>query len=208
MSRNHPPAPPGPAPGPQSLHAELQRKSFHLAMIVVPVWVYLMPPTPALLGLILATFATVAVDLLRLSDHRLRSFFLRLFRSVIRPHEEEHLLGSTHYMIAALLSVVVFDHAVAIAALAFLVLGDALAAIVGKRFGRPLYWGKSPHGSIACFGVCLAVGIPLLGSPEVAVIGAAAATIAEALPSPLDDNLRVPIFSGIAMQLALRLFQG
>lgn len=177
-------------------------------MIVVPVWVYLMPPTPALLGLILATFVTVAVDLLRLSDHRLRKFFLRLFRSLIRPHEEEHLLGSTHYMIAALLSVIVFDRQVAIAALAFLVLGDAAAAIIGKRFGRPLYWGKSPHGSIACFVVCLAVGTPLLGNPGLALIGATAATLAEALPSPLDDNLRVPIFSGITMQLALRLSQG
>jgi dolichol kinase len=111
-------------------------------------------------------------------------------------------------MIAALLSVIVFDHDVAIAALGFLVLGDAAAAIVGKRFGKPLYWGKSPHGSVACFGICLAVGIPLLGSPGLALIGALAATLAEALPSPLDDNLRVPIFSGIAMQLALRLSQG
>ncbi len=177
-------------------------------MIAVPIWVYLMPPTPALLGLILATFATVAVDLLRLSDQRLRRFFLRLFRSLIRPHEEEHLLGSTHYMIAALLSVIVFDHEVAIAALAFLVLGDAAAAIVGKRFGTPRYWGKSPQGSAACFLVCLAAGIPLLDSVPLALIGALSATVAEALPSPLDDNMRVPIFSGIVMQLALRLIQG
>jgi len=200
--------------GPDYPHAampmrrELARKSFHLGMIVVPVWVYLMPHTTALLGLILATFATVAVDLLRLSDRRLRGFFLRLFRSVIRPHEEEHLLGSTHYMIAALLSVVVFDHAIAIAALAFLVLGDAAAAIIGKRFGTPVFWGKSPEGSIACFVVCLMVGWPLLSSPWLALVGAVTATVAEAMPSPLDDNMRVPIFSGIAMQLAARFLQG
>jgi hypothetical protein len=53
-----------PPPARQSVRAELKRKSFHLGMIVVPVWVYLMPATPALLGLILATFATVAVALL------------------------------------------------------------------------------------------------------------------------------------------------
>ena len=81
---------------------ELQRKSFHLGMIVVPIAVYFLPRTPALLGLIIATFATVAVDLMRLSDHRLKRFFLQLFRPLIRRHEEEHLLGSTHYMIAAL----------------------------------------------------------------------------------------------------------
>ena len=177
-------------------------------MIVVPIWVYIMPHTTALLGLILATFATVAVDLLRLSDRRLRRFFLRLFRSVIRPHEEEHLLGSTHYMIAALLSVVVFDHVIAIAALAFLVLGDAAAAIIGKRFGTPGLWGKSPQGSMACFVVCLLVGWPLLGSFWLAMVGAVTATVAEAMPSPLDDNMRVPIFGGMAMQLAARFLQG
>ena len=183
---------------------ELQRKSFHIGMIVVPVWVYFLPYTPALLGLIIATFATVAIDLMRLSDHRLRRFFLQLFRPLIRRHEEEHLLGSTHYMIAALLSVVVFQREIAIAALMFLVLGDAAAAIVGKRFGRPLYWGKSPQGSIACFLVCLVLGLLLLRSPDLAVIGALTATVAEAMPSPLDDNMRVPIFSGIAMQIAAR----
>lgn len=111
-------------------------------------------------------------------------------------------------MIAALLSVVVFDHAIAIAALAFLVLGDAAAAIIGKRFGTPVFWGKSPQGSIACFVVCFMVGWPLLSSPWLALVGAVTATVAEAMPSPLDDNMRVPIFSGIAMQLAARFLQG
>jgi len=205
VSPRNPPGPDSPVP---SLRNELQRKSFHIGMIVVPIWVYFMPHTQALLGLILATFATVAVDLLRLTDHRLRRFFLRLFRSLIRPHEEEHLLGSTHYMIAALLSVVVFDHEIAIAALAYLVLGDASAAIIGKRFGKPRFWGKSPEGSTACLVVCLLVGWPLLPSPWLAVVGAASATMAEVMPSPLDDNMRVPIFSGIAMQLAARFLLG
>ncbi|HXV13556.1 MAG TPA: SEC59/DGK1/VTE5 family protein [Candidatus Krumholzibacteria bacterium] len=196
------------APEPKPMRHELQRKSFHLGMIVVPAAVYFLDPTPALLGLIIATFVTVAIDLMRLGDHRLRRFFLQLFRPLIRRHEEEHLLGSTHYMIAALLSVVVFDHEIAIAALMFLVLGDAAAAIIGKRFGKPLFWGKSPQGSIACFVVCLGLGWPLLRSPELAVIGALAATVAEAMPSPLDDNMRVPIFSGIAMQIAARFLQG
>jgi dolichol kinase len=192
------------APTPPPMRHELQRKSFHIGMIVVPVWVYFVPYTLALLGLIIATFATVAIDLMRLSDHRLRRFFLQLFRPLIRRHEEDHLLGSTHYMIAALLSVVVFQREIAIAALMFLVLGDAAAAIVGKRFGQPLFWGKSPQGSIACFVVCLTLGLLLLRSPELAVIGALTATVAEAMPSPLDDNMRVPIFSGIAMQIAAR----
>jgi phytol kinase len=191
-----------------SFKHELQRKSIHLGMIIIPVWVYLTPSSWGLLGLIIATFATVATDLLRLSDKRLRRFFLQLFRSMIRRHEEEHLLGSTYFMIAALLSVIAFEKMIAISALTFLVLGDTAAAFVGKKYGRPTYWGKSIQGSAACFVVCLTIGSLILSNPLVALAGALTATVAEALPVPMDDNMRVPIFSGLAMQVIAQLIQG
>ncbi|MGD8414572.1 MAG: SEC59/DGK1/VTE5 family protein [Candidatus Latescibacterota bacterium] len=191
-----------------SLKRELQRKSIHLGMIIIPLWVYITPPNWSLLGLIIATFATVAVDLLRLTDQRLRGFFLRLFRSLIRSHEQEHLLGSTYFMIAALLSVLAFDHNIAIASLTFLILGDTVAAIVGKKYGRPMYWGKSPQGSMACFVCCLIIGAALLDNRWVIVAGALAATLAEALPVPMDDNMRVPVVSGLVMQLVANYLQG
>jgi dolichol kinase len=191
-----------------SLKRELQRKSIHLGMIIIPVWLYVVPPHWALLGLIIATSATVVLDLLRLTDHRLRQFFLRLFRSLIRSHEEEHLLGSTYFMIAALLSVLAFDDAIAVAALTFLIIGDTVAAIVGKRYGKPMYWGKSPQGSLACFASCLIIGAALLDNQWVIVSGALGATVAEALPVPMDDNMRVPIISGLVMQLVAHFLQG
>ncbi len=191
-----------------SLRHELQRKAIHLAMGIVPIWVWLVPPRTAMLGLILATSVTVIVDLLRLSDRRLRSFFLSLFRSLIRRHEEKHLLGSTHYMLAALLSVLVFDKMIAVAALAFLVLGDTVAAIFGKRFGTIAFWGKSLAGSSACLVTCLLLGGIILRDPVLAVAGAVAATIAEALPLPMDDNMRVPIISGLVMQLVAHYILG
>ena len=177
-------------------------------MIIIPIWVFVTPPNWGLLGLIIATSATVASDLLRLSDRRLRGFFLRLFRSLIRSHEQEHLLGSTYFMIAALLSVLAFDDTIAIAALTFLIIGDTVAAVVGKKYGKPMYWGKSPQGSLACFASCLIIGAALLDNQWVIVAGALAATLAEALPVPMDDNMRVPIVSGLVMQLVAHFMQG
>jgi glycerol-3-phosphate acyltransferase PlsY len=111
-------------------------------------------------------------------------------------------------MIAALLSVLAFDDTLAIAALTFLIIGDTAAAIVGKKYGKPLYWGKSPHGSLACFFVCLVIGAALLDNQWVILAGAVAATVAEALPVPMDDNMRVPIVSGLVMQLFAHYLQG
>jgi dolichol kinase len=191
-----------------SFRHELQRKSVHLSMIIIPLWVYFMPPNWALLGLIIATFATVVTDLLRLSDRRLRRFFLQLFRSVIRQHEEDHLLGSTYFMIAALLSVILFEKMIAISALTYLVLGDSAAAFAGKKWGRPTYWGKSLQGSAACFLVCVTIGALLLSDPWLVLVGALAATVAEALPVPMDDNMRVPVLSGVVMQAMTMFIQG
>jgi glycerol-3-phosphate acyltransferase PlsY len=177
-------------------------------MIIIPAWVYLTPGNWTLLGLIIATSLTVVVDLLRLSDRKLRRFFLRLFRSLIRSHEEEHLLGSTYFMIAALLSVLAFDEAITVAALTFLVIGDTAAAVIGKKYGKPRYWGKSLQGSLACFASCVLIGAAVLGNPWVILAGAATAAVAEALPLPMDDNMRVPIFSGLVMQIVALYLQG
>lgn len=185
-----------------SLLSELKRKSIHLSMIIIPLWVYFIPPHISNIGLIIATLLTIGLDVLRLSDHRLRRFFYRFFRSLIRRHEEEHLLGSTYLMVAALISVLLFEKQIAIASLSFLVLGDTAAAVIGKKYGRLRYGGKSLEGSAACFLVCLVVGLLALGGRAMpALAGAAAATIAEALPAPMDDNMRVPILSGLVMQL-------
>lgn len=172
-------------------------------MIIIPIWICVAPPTIANLGLIIATISTIVLDVMRLSDNRLRSFFLRFFRSLMRPHEEEHLMGSSYFMIAALISVLLFEKPVAISALTFLVLGDASAAIIGKKFGRIRFWEKSVEGSLTCFVVCCLVGMIILGHDPTALritlAGSAAATIAEALPAPMDDNMRVPILSGLVM---------
>ncbi|MBI4720268.1 MAG: hypothetical protein HY770_03405 [Chitinivibrionia bacterium] len=162
-----------------SLMGEIKRKSIHLSMIAIPVWLYFAPHSVANLGLIIATITTIVL--------------------------EEHLMGSTYFMIAALISVLVFDTMIAISALSFLVLGDAIAAIIGKKFGRIRYWGKSVEGSAACFVCCFAIGVVLMGvQREVLMLvaaGSLAATLAEALPAPMDDNMRVPLISGLVMQL-------
>jgi glycerol-3-phosphate acyltransferase PlsY len=111
-------------------------------------------------------------------------------------------------MIAALISVLVFDKMIAVSALSFLVIGDTAAAVVGKRFGKKLFWGKSLAGSFACFVCCLLIGYALLTNEWVILAGALTATIVEALPVPMDDNMRVPIASGLIMQLVRQLTQG
>ena len=76
------------------------------------------------------------IDLFRIHEQRVASFFRGFFGELIREHEEFSLMGSTYLLIAALLAVEIFPRNVAAAAIGFTVIGDATAAMVGKRVGK------------------------------------------------------------------------
>ena len=81
-------------------------------------------------------------------------------------------------------------------------IGDTVAAIIGKSQGKRqfLKTPKSLEGSLACFVATFSFAIFFI-HPIIAFFGAITATIAEAAEIPLDDNIKIPIMSGIIMQL-------
>jgi dolichol kinase len=87
--------------------------------------------------------------------------------------------------------------------------GDPAAEIVGRSLGRHrILNGKTLEGSLGCFAVNLATALvccqllPL--SPGAAALGALTATLAEAVPLPIGDNLMMAPLAGLAMTLAAR----
>ena len=83
----------------------------------------------------------------------------------------------------------------------FLSFGDTAASFIGTHWGKRQFIGKkSIEGSLACFITCLFLSLFFL-SPHIAITGSIIATITEVLPWDLDDNLTVPVFSGIIMTL-------
>ena len=100
---------------------------------------------------------------------------------------------------------------VAVAAMLFNGLGDAAAALVGKRWGRHrTSWGKSWEGFAAGLVTDLAVaGAVCLVAPSVpfaaAAFGALVAATVEFAPLPVDDNVRVTLVGGAAIGLGMVL---
>jgi CDP-diglyceride synthetase len=83
----------------------------------------------------------------------------------------------------------------AVAAVLVAGVGDAAAAVVGKRWGRLRYpGGKSVEGSLVFFLVVLAIGRVLLPDAGIAPLLALAAvlTLVEAPALTVDDNLYLP----------------
>lgn len=145
----------------------------------------------------------IVLDIVRLRLGVFRDLFLRMFQTLIRRHEVRSMAGATYLLGAAFLTVLLFPRPVAIAALYFAVVGDAVAALAGRGFGRTrLPWGKSLEGTLAFLGASILLGGLTPGLPwGAAIAGAAVATLAEALPLPIDDNLTIPLASGAVMIL-------
>lgn len=191
------------------LASELKRKVIHLASLSIPLVYYWSPLSWSRnweRALLASVIVSLAIEIFRLHNPRIRNVFRHFFGELLRNHEEVSLLGSTYLLIAVLLTLHLFEKPVAVLALAFLILGDTVAAIVGKSFGRTqLLGGKTLEGSLACFAVCYALTLTMPGVPfTVGLVGAITATVFELLPIPLDDNFRIPLSAGFAMELLLR----
>lgn len=184
---------------------EVRRKLVHLVALVIPVGYYFFPSEAQAKAILLGCMIiAIGVDTFRLGEPRYRNLLHSLSGELIRPVEKTNLLGSTCLFISSTITVFLFPKAVAVTALSLLIVGDTVAALVGRRFGRIRLFGKKTlAGSLALFASGLAVASLVPGlETRTALAGALVATIAEALPLPIDDNFSIPILSGIAMVLA------
>jgi len=190
-----------------SFTQELARKATHLGALVVPAGYHLLGLSKAqALGIMIpATVLMILIDVARLRGWSFwRRFGRRVIGPLIRSHEEAgDFTGAFYILITFCVCIAAFAKPMAVAAMAFIVVGDSFAAVIGRRFGRHRLWGTaSVEGSLACLvgTLIVALVVPEL-APRVAVAGAVVAAVVESLPTGIDDNVTVPVVSGLAMTL-------
>lgn len=183
-----------------------QRRLFHAAAgSALPLAALFIPaPYPAILTGLLAV-GSLALDLTRFRVAWLNRIFLRSLRLLLKSDEDRRITGATYLLLGAALCFLLFDLTVAVAALLFLSVGDPAAALVGQRSPGPRLFGKSPFGTLAFIlaGLLVVGALTLTGVAEfrwALVAGAVVAGLVELAPSPLDDNLTVPLLAGAVMQ--------
>lgn len=155
-------------------------------------------------GAITAVFVTWEV--VRFTHSRVNQPMVSYLGVILKTKEASRPTGTSYLLLASLIAFLSFEKYVAISCLLFLSVGDAMATIIGEKYGRRRLFNKSLEGSLACLLVCLLIGVIMVVGGKVmllpvAVVGAVTATMAELLPFPVDDNLTIPIFSGGTMTL-------
>ena len=188
---------------------ELRRKSIHLLGLVFPILYVFTTRHTAIIAVGVLLAIALASELLKVLLPTFRGIFMRIFSPMLRSRERKGgLTGATYYLIGSFLCILLFDKTLAIVCLCFLTLGDLCAALIGKQWGRiKLFSRKSLEGSLACFAVCTGIALLIGLHPIVAIVGALAATLIELLPTGVDDNVTIPLISGLAMHLLLNNWQ-
>ena len=146
----------------------------------------------------------LALDLVRFRIECLNLVFTRLLAPLLKDDEVAHITGATYMAIAAVFVFAFLGRDVAIPVMFFVSLGDPAAAIVGREMPGPRLLGKSPIGTVAFIGVGCATLVVLLMSGGIAHhwslwLGVLVAGLIELASIPPDDNLTVPILSGVVI---------
>ena len=183
---------------------ELLRKSIHLIVSSLVPLIYLFFNIPKLWMIILLGIGSVVIiiiDLGRSRDGWISKIFTKLFNKMLRPHElNGKLTGASYVLISSFISVAIFPKEIAILALLFTAIGDTAAALYGIKFGKIKIWNKTLEGSIVGLIACFIIASFFPQIPNIVKFsGAFAAMFIELLPIKIDDNLRIPLFSGTIM---------
>ena len=191
-----------------------RRRAFHLtAAMAIPMVALSLGYSPAVYLAAVAAASLATAESLRLAVPAVNVRLIALLGPFLKPREKRSPTAATYLALASLAVLVLFGRDIAALALLFTALGDPAAGVIGERYGRlrvrilgRRLGDKSVEGTLAFLAVTLAAAAVLwtAGVYTVfwpALVGAAVAALVEFLPVPVEDNVTVPLASGVVMWL-------
>jgi HAD superfamily phosphoserine phosphatase-like hydrolase len=183
----------------RGLRETIHISSFLLSFICIYLLGNIMVASLILLVAVLYTLSEVA---------RVRGINLPILSSITwnaanKTELYEFATSPIHFALGIIISLLIFPAPIRYVAITTLTLGDGCAHIFGMKFGRtrlPFNKGKNLEGTI--FGFLFAfLGAMIFVDPTRALIAAAVGMLVEALPIPINDNLTMPLASGLILTL-------
>jgi dolichol kinase len=134
---------------------EIYRKAIHLSSLWMVLFIYLVEQKTALIFFCGLLGAFLLFEVARMQFQPIATFIRRYFSLMLRENEKVEgfsfsgLTGSFYFLLSVVLSLFFFDKHIAMLAISIMILSDTMAALIGKKFGRRRFWGKSLEGATA-----------------------------------------------------------
>jgi glycerol-3-phosphate acyltransferase PlsY len=147
----------------------------------------------------------LALDLVRLISKKINVFFFKDIKDLYKPKEYKKFSSITLFLFASFITVLVFDRAIAVLAVSYLIFGDFFSKFFGVHFGRTRIFNKSLEGSLAHLNACFISGYIFLHFVPLSIpaylTGVFVASLSEVLPLGVNDNFSVPLLSASSMSV-------
>ncbi len=187
------------------LRRDIIRELIHGAGILMPIFAVWVGVFPVALGIFLLVLAYTFSEFLRISGKNM-PIISNITRFAASPSElSEFALAPIFFALGILLTLLLFPVPASSAAIAMFAIGDSTASIIGGTFSKkplPFNRTKTLEGSLAGFFFAFLAGL-IFVSPIIALVGATAAMIIEFLPLPVNDNLLMPLGTGLILSLII-----
>jgi len=154
-------------------------------------------------AILMVTLVYVISELARMLGTNIPIVATITWNAALQPEVYEFVTAPIFFAVGIMLALLLFPPPISYASIAVFTLGDGFATIFGKSIGKhifPYNKGKKVEGTL--FGFFFAVlGAAVFVNPPRAVLGAATAMIIETIPTPINDNVTIPLAAGLAMLL-------
>lgn len=195
-----------------SLVSEINRKSLHLLLVLIPLIFIKVGKWKTLAALAPITIVIVSLDYLRRKNPWIKNMFNRAFSQILREHELDgnKLCGASWVFLGACINFFLFKTEIAVTGFLIMVISDALSALVGKSFSSRPFFEKSLAGAGAFFLsallilICCGMYFHLrFWFYFFGVFAVFCVTIIESRPSlfGIDDNFSIPISFSVVMTI-------
>jgi len=190
--------------GAQSLSKrDIIRETIHIAGFLVPVasaYLTLSRFLAAFLIFIVTSLYVIS-ELARVQGYNVPLASTITWNAAITPEIYEFVTSPIFFAVGIMLALIMFPVSLGYASIAIFTLGDGLATLFGKKLGKhifPYNKGKKIEGTL--FGILFAwLGASFFVNPLKALVGAAVGMFVETLPTPVSDNLTVPLMAGLTL---------
>jgi len=181
---------------------DVLRELIHASAFFVPILAGLVGVYSVALMICVISALFLISELLRMGRKNL-PVISAITRNAASPAElYEFAVTPLYFAIGIVITLVIFPAPLNGAAIAIFALGDSTASLFGGMAKNPLPFnkGKTLGGSLVGFFFAFLAGAFFV-SPTLALIGAAVAMIIESLPLPVNDNILIPLGTGLALLL-------
>ena len=200
-----------------SYTGEVGRKALHLLALLIPFGAWAIGMPTALYLLAPAALVAIAADVARAYSEPFNAVIRWGFGALMRAEELPatrtgvQFNGATCVLVGAAMMVALFPLRIAVPVLVMAMLADAAAALVGRRWGRHA-WGPL-SATVEGTAAFVVTGLGVVTFFSSIALGPAAGGVLvgaglEALPLPVNDNIRVPVGAALAVVAGEALIMG